>query len=103
MKCSTNEITGANLVSKSSNQEAYAEGYDRIFGKKKEEPVLKSMTEDLTGKVFGILKVISFSGYIGHNNKYGYDEAFKLACEYRKEQIKRLNSLGYGYAELHGL
>lgn len=38
MKCSTNEITGANLVSKSGNQEAYAEGYDRIFGKKKEEP-----------------------------------------------------------------
>lgn len=34
--------------------------------------------------------------------KLGYQEAFNLAVEYRKEQIQRLNSLGYGYAEDHG-
>lgn len=34
---SVNEITGNNLVSKASNQEAYAEGWDRIFGKKPKE------------------------------------------------------------------
>lgn len=34
---SVNEITGNNLVSKASNQEAYAEGWNRIFGKKPKE------------------------------------------------------------------
>ncbi len=34
---SVNEITGNNLVSKASNQKAYAEGWDRIFGKKPKE------------------------------------------------------------------
>ena len=36
---SNNPITGDSLVSKSNNQEAYAEGWDRIFGKKKVEVV----------------------------------------------------------------
>ena len=34
--------------------------------------------------------------------KYGYDEAFKMACEYRQSQITLLNSLGAGYTEFHG-
>lgn len=34
--------------------------------------------------------------------KYGYDDAFKMACEYRKSQIVLLNSLGAGYTEFHG-
>lgn len=34
---SVNEITGNNLVSKASNQEAYAEGWERVFGKKPKE------------------------------------------------------------------
>jgi AP2 domain len=34
--------------------------------------------------------------------KYGKDTAFLLACEYRKQQIERLNSMGYGYSENHG-
>lgn len=34
---------------------------------------------------------------------YGYDEAFRLACEYRLEQLRRLNEQGYGYnLERHG-
>lgn len=48
MKSSTNEITGANLVSKSSNQEAYAEGYDRIFGNKdKNKDIEKSYNKPI--------------------------------------------------------
>lgn len=35
--------------------------------------------------------------------KYGYDEAFAMAVEYRKKQIERLNELGYGYTPTHGL
>ena len=49
-----NEITGDNLVSKSSNQDAYAEGWERIFGKKhkKEEPVKKySMPIIISNKI----------------------------------------------------
>lgn len=41
MKSSVNEITGNNLVSKCSNQSAYAEGYDRIFRKEEIKKVSK--------------------------------------------------------------
>lgn len=35
--------------------------------------------------------------------KYGIMEAFALAVQYRKDQIARLNELGYGYTDTHGL
>ena len=35
-------------------------------------------------------------------SKYGEDEAFRLACEWRKEQIRLLNEQGAGYTERHG-
>ena len=47
---SVNEITGDNLVSKSSNQDAYAEGWDRIFNKK-EEPKPYSQPIVLSNKI----------------------------------------------------
>lgn len=34
--------------------------------------------------------------------KHGEAEAFRLACEWRKEQIKLLNEQGAGYTERHG-
>jgi hypothetical protein len=34
--------------------------------------------------------------------KYGYDEAFRLACEYRTKMIEELNRQGAGYTERHG-
>jgi hypothetical protein len=33
---------------------------------------------------------------------YGEQEAFRLACEWRKEQIRLLNEQGAGYTERHG-
>jgi len=33
--------------------------------------------------------------------KYGNDEAFRLACEYRARKIEELNKLGAGYTERH--
>lgn len=36
-------------------------------------------------------------------SKHGFEKAKELAVQYRKEQIERLNSLGYGYTENHGL
>ena len=33
---------------------------------------------------------------------FGYDEAFRLACEKRKEELQRLQDEGAGYAETHG-
>lgn len=35
-------------------------------------------------------------------SKYGYDEAFRLACEYRAKMIEELNRQGAGYTERHG-
>lgn len=34
--------------------------------------------------------------------KYGYDEAFKLACEYREKFIKEFNEDGVTFSEYHG-
>lgn len=34
--------------------------------------------------------------------KYGYDEAFRLACEYRAKMIIELNQQGAGYTDSHG-
>lgn len=49
---------------------------------------------DLTGKQF--VKSFSFT-------KYGKEEAFRLACEYRSNKIKELNEQGAGYTNQHGL
>lgn len=35
--------------------------------------------------------------------KYGYDEAFRLACDYRQKMIEQLNAQGAGYTESHGI
>lgn len=35
-------------------------------------------------------------------NKYGREEAFRLACEWRENKIKELNEQGAGYTERHG-
>ena len=35
-------------------------------------------------------------------NKYGYAQAFKLACTYRQQMIDSLNNEGAGYTDRHG-
>ena len=34
--------------------------------------------------------------------KYGYDMAFKMACDYREQKLKEMNENGAGYTERHG-
>lgn len=34
--------------------------------------------------------------------KYGYEQAFQLACEYREKMIAQLNEQGAGYTDSHG-
>lgn len=34
--------------------------------------------------------------------KYGEDQAFQLACDYRAEMISQLKTLGFNYTEFHG-
>jgi hypothetical protein len=36
------------------------------------------------------------------SSKYGEEEAFRLACQWRKEQIEQLNADGAGYTDRHG-
>lgn len=35
--------------------------------------------------------------------KYGYDEAYRLACEFRDKAIEDMNKRGAGYSDKHGL
>ena len=53
----------------------------------------KAEWRDLSGKT----RAKSFS-----INKYGKEEAFRLACEAREAAIKELNEQGAGYSENHG-
>ena len=48
---------------------------------------------DLTGK--NCTKLFSA-------RKYGHDQAFQLACEYREKMIAQLNEQGAGYTDTHG-
>lgn len=45
----------------------------------------------------GVLKVKHFN-----ISKLGYEEAFRLACEYRNRMIAELNEQGAGYTDRHG-
>lgn len=36
-------------------------------------------------------------------HKFGNDEAFRLACEYRIEMVAELNRQGAGYTKTHGI
>ena len=66
-----NEITGTSLVSKASNQDAYAEGYNRIFRKeKKEEPKKKSVPIVLSNKIQCKKCGDIIESFSGHDFKY---------------------------------
>lgn len=47
----------------------------------------------------GVMRVCKKSFSV---KKYGLPPAFSMAVQYRKDQIKRLNDLGYGYSDNHG-
>lgn len=68
-------------------------GVYRVVRKSGEHIVWTAEWISLCGKV----KTKSFSV-----NKYGEQEAFRLACEYREKMIEQLNDQGAGYTERHG-
>lgn len=61
--------------------------------KKVNTPYYVASSQGFDGKV--IQKMFSML-------KYGKEEAFRLACEFRENTIKKLNEMGAGYAESHG-
>jgi hypothetical protein len=69
-------FNGVTVVSKKNVEVYYAAYYYNSCGK-------------LIKKCFNILK-------------HGKEEAFRLACQWRKEQIEQLNANGAGYTERHG-
>lgn len=64
-------------------------------GSKGYENFVAFWQEEIDGK--SVKKSRSFSIM-----KYGYNEAFELACKARKDAITKLNDSGYGYTERHG-
>lgn len=42
----TNDVTGALIKTKADNQDAFAEGWERIFGKKKKEEISDEQQRD---------------------------------------------------------
>ena len=50
-----------------------------------------------TASLDGKKKTKAFSPFV-----YGYEQAFKLACEWREKMIAEFNEQGAGYTERHG-
>lgn len=79
-KKNTSGVTGVTIKTENGNTSAVA--FWREYSDEKQKMIVKNK---------------SFS-----YNKYGEQQAFTLACEYRKAMIAKLNDLGYGYTENHG-
>ena len=76
-KNNTSGVSGVNLQTQSNGKYSYwCAQYTKLDG----QPIQKS---------FSIFRL-------------GNDEAFRLACEWRSEQIRLLNEQGAGYTERHG-
>lgn len=96
-----NKISNLRLVSAKENIRNRSRRTDNKYGfagvsinhRKNRTSRWRAFYYDLDGKQ--IWKCFSIS-------KYGNDEAFRLACEWRSEQIRLLNEQGAGYTERHG-
>lgn len=91
--------TWVTKLTQSRNRRKHSQNKTGVTGvriwvdKKVDTPYYVASAQDLNGKQ--ISKYFSIL-------KYGKDEAFRMACEFREETIKLLNEMGAGYAESHG-
>jgi hypothetical protein len=90
----TNAINGRNLKAKSNNTSG-TNGVGLLVNRTQtgENSYWKAQWNDIIGK--RCAKCFSIK-------KFGYDEAFKLACEYRVKVIEDLNRNEAGYTDRHG-
>lgn len=90
----SNKVNSRNQKFRSTNTSG-VNGVGLLVNKTKsgENRYWKAQWNDLSGKrcakCFSIVK-------------YGNEEAFRLACEYRENILKELNNQGAGYVERHG-
>jgi len=82
-----------NMRNKSGYGKSKISGVNKIIGKTGKPQSWRAQIVNNNGK--NIQKYFSIS-------KYGEEEAFRLACQWRKEQIEQLNANGAGYTERHG-
>ncbi len=101
---SNNDITNLRCVPRSKNarnRKMPITNTSGVLGVSKNSSIVKGITYERWvaqwKTVDGKPKLKSFS-----IKKYGEYEAFKLACEFRKQMIELLNLDGAGYSERHG-
>lgn len=98
--CNNNQISNLRLITQKQNMRNKAAsgkslvvGVNLIFNRQGLEQSWRAQFVDISGK--NTVKYFSIS-------KYGKEEAFRLACQWRKEQIEQLNANGAGYTDRHG-
>lgn len=91
---SNNRIENLRVTDQKTNNRNCAIGSNNKSGKK--GVYIGEVSISAHWKENWVSKTRSFSV-----NKYGYDEAFRLACEYRDSKIKELNEQGAGYTDRH--
>lgn len=95
-----NEISNLRVVDRSGNQR------NRGLGKNNKTGVVGVVLRDDTVNYHFRAKWHGLDGKRHEKafniRKYGYEEAFRLACEYRAKMIEELNEQGAGYTKRHG-
>lgn len=98
-----NKIRNLRLVTKAGNnqnQKLRVDSTSGVVGVNRLVNTLKS------GNIAEYWKAVWFDGSVKYKafsiKKYGEEQAFKMACEYRQKMIEELNKNGAGYTEIHG-
>lgn len=99
-----NRLDNLRLVTKAGNNQNHPLRKDSTSGV---VGVNLSTHHNKDGSVREYWRAVWFEGGKVRNKcfnvkKYGHDNAFELACDYRECVINRLNSEGSSYSELHG-
>jgi len=88
------KVKNSRNTRKRKNNTSGVVGVTLIVNIKRNSAMWQAFFKDLSGKQTS--KCFSIA-------KLGYDEAFRLACEWRVEQIRLLNEQGAGYTSRHGI
>lgn len=99
-----NKISNLRVVNKSTNlrnKGMYSNNKTGVVGVQFKSRIIAGNTYDSYIGAFkqfdGTQKQKEFSCH-----KYGYEQAFRLACEWRTKMIEQLNAEGAGYTDSHG-
>lgn len=94
LRCVPFIINSRNRVMSSNNTSGVTGvSFNRKIRNGKNRDFWRAKWQDINGKVVSKYFAVT---------KYGHEQAFQLACQWREQKIAELNEQGAGYSERHG-